>query len=385
MEYPIIIHGSENSLDVDAYVVIPSAIEFKEAKRICDSYKDINANLIVIKNGVVSWCYKGTVDECNNSIVSTYHLHEQSYEIPIERLVSRSYALKLIRTVRGLLSYASRTEHREIVKKALKSSSLIEKVSVLSKIDISAINDFEKSSVVETYKFLAFQLGQTMALLEDNVELFTKNSVAAYYPELAVYLKREISTPNELSNFWWRFMSFIQRSFGKVEKFDWFHTKFHGVHEVFDCKAEIILPRVIVFDIDGTLMNEVHRSHLREAGRWEEYFDACDLDTPFQKIVDLTHYYKELGYEIWVMSGRLNTCLEKTIESLKKYGVYYDHLKLRGEGVFIPDYVLKPAWARKYIGIERIDAVYDDTPNVIEGFLKKGIRNVIDVRKLLVK
>lgn len=109
--------------------------------------------------------------------------------------------------------------------------------------------------------------------------------MAAYYPELAVYLKREISTPNELSTFWWRFMSFIQRSFGKVEKFDWFHTKFHGVHEVFDCKAEIILPRVIVFDIDGTLMNEVHRSHLREAGRWEEYFDACDLDTPFQKLL----------------------------------------------------------------------------------------------------
>jgi hypothetical protein len=82
-DYPIIIHGSENSLDVDAYVLVPQALGFKEAKSLCDSFKQINANLLYVENGQVSWCYKGTIDECNNSILATYSLHHQQFANPI--------------------------------------------------------------------------------------------------------------------------------------------------------------------------------------------------------------------------------------------------------------------------------------------------------------
>lgn len=81
--YPVIRHGSENSLDVDAYVIVPESMTMQEAKKLCDSYKDINANLLSIKDGVVNWCYKGTVDECNNSILATYNLHKQESECPV--------------------------------------------------------------------------------------------------------------------------------------------------------------------------------------------------------------------------------------------------------------------------------------------------------------
>lgn len=381
MEYPKIIHGSENSLDVDAYVIIPEPIEFKEAKKLCDSYRLLNANLLVITDGVVSWCYKGTIDECNNSIMHTYSLHEQNIENPIVRIVNRSYALKLVRTVRGLLSYMSRTEYRECVKKALRSSSFDEKIRVLSSIDLEKIEDFEKTSLIETYKFLAFQLGQTLALLKDNVELFTKNATGEYYPQLNSYLQREGQSVKELAIFWNLVIGFIKDSYGQVEKHELFFTDLHGVREVFDCKAEKVLPPVVVFDADGTLMDETHRSHFRLNNQWEEYFDACDLDVPIQKIVDLTHYYHEKGCEVWIMTGRSISCKEKTIQSFKEHNIYFDHLKMRGKDVFVPDHVLKPAWARKYIGIERIIAVYDDTDSVIEGFIKKGIRNVIDVKK----
>jgi hypothetical protein len=62
--------------------------------------------------------------------------------------------------------------------------------------------------------------------------------------------------------------------------------------------------------------------------------------------------------------------------------VTFDHLKLRGEGNFIPDFALKPAWISKYIGNERVEVIYDDQDKVIEGFRKKGL-NVIDVKPLI--
>lgn len=44
---------------------------------------------------------------------------------------------------------------------------------------------------------------------------------------------------------------------------------------------------VVVFDLDGTLMNTDHREDLREAGMWEAYYNACDKDTPIQIVIDL--------------------------------------------------------------------------------------------------
>lgn len=381
MDYPIIIHGSENSLDVDAYVILPEPIEFKEAKKLCDSFKEINANLLVIKNGQVHWNYKGTKDECNNSILSTYSLHQQKHPNPIEQPMQRSYGLKMMRTIRGLLSYCSRTQYREEVKKALISDDLTFKIEVLKNINLQEIKDFEKSSLVETYKFFAFQMGQTRALLEDNVELFTKNSVSDYYPSLREYLERKETSVDNLYVFYQDFVGFLEKSYTQVEEHNLYYTTFHGLKEVLNVKQEKVLPPVVIFDIDGTLMDESHRAYLRENKEWEKYFSLCLHDEPINHIIELTHQYKEKGYEVWVMSGRSISTEKDTIESFKKHNVYYDNLKLRGHNNFIPDYVIKPSWAKKLIGIERIEAIYDDSPRVIEAFRDKGL-NVIDVTQM---
>lgn len=378
MNYKFITHGSENSLDHDVYVIIPEKIEMKDAKKLCDSFKDFNANLITVKNGLVNWVYKGTIDECNNSILATYHLHKQDYPCPILESMERSYAQKMLRTVRGLLSYVSRTELRKVIKEALVSSSMDEKIEALKKINLNEIKDFEKTSLTEAYKFYAFQMGQTLALLEDNVELFTKNSVSNYYPELSNYLSRKEEIPANLQKFLEKFTNFLSNSYKVVEDQNLFWTKFHNKKEVFDPKKEMVLPPVVVFDIDGTLMNDEHRAEYRNKKDWETYFSLCGLDTPIQNIINLTHDYKNRGYEVWIMSGRSISCEKETLESFKKHNVYYDKIKLRGEGNFIPDFIIKPAWAKKYIGLERIDTIYEDMPKVIEAFRKKGI-NVIDV------
>lgn len=381
MTYPIIIHGSENSLDIDAYVILPEALGFKDAKKLCDSYKEINANLLTVTEGQVSWSYKGTKDECNNSILATYGLHKQEFACPITHPVERDYGLKMLRTIRGLLSYVSRTDMRVEVKKALVSEDLNYKVEVLGNIDLTKITDFEKSPIIETYKFYSFQMGQTLALLENNVELFTKNSVAEYYPSLVPYLERKETSPEELQKFLTRFTEFVSKSYKQVNKQPLFFTEFHGKREVMDCKKEITLPPVVVFDIDGTLMDETHRSQWRETKQWDKYFDLCHLDTPIDHVVKLAREYKEKGYEIWLMSGRSVSCEEKTRKSMEEHGVPFDHIKLRSKDVFIPDYVLKPNWIAKYIGHERVEVIYDDREKVLEGFRNKGL-NAIDVRDI---
>jgi phosphoglycolate phosphatase-like HAD superfamily hydrolase len=381
-QYPIIIHGSENSLDIDAYVLVPEPMDFKPAKHLCDSYKDINANLISVKEGVVVWSYKGTRDECNNSILATYGLHDQSAPNPIEHAVTRAYGQKMLRTVRGLISYCSRTQHRVEVKKALVSDSMDYKLEVMKSIDLTQITDFEKTSLIETYKFMAFQMGQTLALLQDNVELFTKNAVAQYYPQLKDYLDRKESNAHNLQDFYQRVTEFVQQNYENSKHHKHIITHFHGIKEVLDVKKELTLPPVVVFDIDGTLTNENHRSHLRQEKKWEEYFALCHLDPPIQSIIDLTHQYRAKGYEIWIMSGRAISTEQVTRELFEKYNVTFDHLKLRGEGNFIPDFALKPAWISKYIGNERVEVIYDDQDKVIEGFRKKGL-NVIDVKPLI--
>jgi hypothetical protein len=378
MDYQFITHGSENSLDKDVYVIIPESLPMKDAKKLCDSFAEINANLITIENGKVNWVYKGTVDECNNSILATFNLHKQDVDCPVTVKAERAYAQKMLRTVRGLLSYVSRTELRETIKAALVTSNMDQKIEALKKINLNDIKDFGKSPIIETYKFYAFQMGQTLALLEDNIELFTKNSVAQYYPELADYLARKDVSPEKLQSFFERFTQFVEKSYKRVDDKELYFTTFHGKKEVIDVRKEITLPPVVIFDIDGTLMNEEHRAEYRDKKDWNTYFSLCKYDTPFQHIIDLTHEYKKKGYEVWVMSGRYITAEQDTLDSFAKYGIVFDHLKLRGEGNFIPDYVIKPAWARKYIGLERIEAVYDDSPRVIEAFRKKGL-NVINV------
>lgn len=382
MSYPIIIHGSENSLDRDAYLIVPEPLSKKDAKSICDSYRDINANLICVNNGKVTWNYKGTIDECNNSILSTYHLHQQEYANPILEPMQRSYGLKLVRTLRGLLSHCSRTQYRETVKKAMISTDIMQKIQTLKSINLNEIKDFEKSNIIEHYKFFAFQLGQTLALIQDNVELFTKNSVGKYYPELNKYLQRQSSEVNDLQEFLNNFLNYIPEYCQKMKHQDFWITNFHNKKEFIDVKEEKLLPNIVIFDLDGTLFDESHRRHLHEEKKYEEYFKLCSQDTPIQKIIDMLKKHKEEGDYIWILSGRSEICLEETIKTLQDNNIPYDNIKLRGKDNFTPDYVMKPVWVSKYVGSERVTAIYDDTDNVIIALRKKGF-NVIDVKPII--
>lgn len=187
------VHGSEDSLDLDVFYVFDKMPSFRDAKEFCAS-KIENRNAIVVKDGVVTDCYKGTVDEINNGLMVTYFLHKQEYPLIITKKLERDVLIKYIRVMRCLLSHCSRTIYRQNVKDALKSGSWSKRINTLKSINFDEIDDYGKGENKENiYKVFAFQLGQVLAL-HQGVELYTKSSVADFFPDLREYLYRMPNT-----------------------------------------------------------------------------------------------------------------------------------------------------------------------------------------------
>lgn len=193
------VYGSHNSLDIDSVYIVDTLPPLVDCKRICSENTTENMNLATIANGCISACYKGTVDELNNAVYMTYDLHEQTSPLLIERMVDRDIPLKFIRSIRSILSHLSRSQYREDIKLALRSS-WTERLNVLSNINLNDI-DFgtlnKNMSAEDVIKLIAFQIGQTKALIEGH-EFFTKDDVGRYYPKLSPYLSRSSTSLDDL-------------------------------------------------------------------------------------------------------------------------------------------------------------------------------------------
>lgn len=216
-------HGSKDSLDKDVYYVFDSLPSFNESKTFCCESKDENRNIIVIKDGIVVDCYKGTCDEIQNSLLVTYHLHNQEYPLVISEKVDRLIMLKCVRVTRCILSHFTKTSFRKQVKEALQSYSWARRLEVLSSLDLSNV-EYGKNSKSEVRKVFAFQLGQILGLF-DNIELYTKSEVSDYLPELRKYLYREDCSSDDLVKV---YLNFLEKckiiSFIQDNDFVYFHA-----------------------------------------------------------------------------------------------------------------------------------------------------------------
>ena len=192
------IHGSEDSTDTDVVYVVEQLPDKIKCKQICSGNPDENRNLIVIKDGIVTESYKGTPDEINNALMTTYVLHQQDYPLLVTQKVKRIAPLKYVRGIRIILSHLSRSQYRESVKKAL-HGDWQSRLDVLYDIDPTTI-DFstlnKKMSREDILKTIAFQLAQMCGLMY-GCEIYTKRFAAVEYPELKPFLYREKDTDIE--------------------------------------------------------------------------------------------------------------------------------------------------------------------------------------------
>ncbi len=197
-------YGSDDSQDVDILISIPKEdmpIIQEDRKRFVKklttdyNLEYWNSNLIVIENGiVVDTIYPKTwIDSINNSLFYTYHLHEQKYPLPIIKNVQRNKLLAIFKTVRTVLSMLTRTEYRSIVKIALNSKIFNDKIKILSSIDFTRIENFKQTNMKDEdiWKVIAFYISQNIALVNDNIEIYTKKDMLNYSENLYPFLYRK--------------------------------------------------------------------------------------------------------------------------------------------------------------------------------------------------
>lgn len=197
--------GSKSSIDYDVMVFVDTIPSIKESSILCEefnyyitekilecglSYRKVNSNIGILKDGVIIQTHKGTHEEVNNSMFITYSDHYQFHPNQIKRLVERDIDLKVIRCARIILTFLSRTQYRDIIKKSL-IGDFNDKLKVLQEIDFSLIQDLGTKGPCkeDVYKSISFQLGQTIGLMR-GLELYSKESIIDLYQDLKPFLMR---------------------------------------------------------------------------------------------------------------------------------------------------------------------------------------------------
>lgn len=207
--------GSATSRDRDIMVVIPKPLKTHECHDLChkldiilkDKFpncnKELNTNICVIDDNMdIIWTFKGPIDECQNSIFTTYSYHDQHYPCIVKGMVKRDIPAKLTRCMRGCLSQVTRTEGNRIhTKNALKVDTIRARFDSLNLIDLTKLEFMKnnKENPLDVYKAFAFQLGQMDALL-NGVELYDKTAIATRYPLIKHSIERCTPTQDSLKD-----------------------------------------------------------------------------------------------------------------------------------------------------------------------------------------
>ncbi|KAL0486295.1 hypothetical protein AKO1_001960 [Acrasis kona] len=204
-ELPFVVHGSEDSLDRDVIYFIDKLPVNKQIIHhfVNENTKVENRNLAVLDPnlGIIVDCYKGTPDSLNNQIIDTFYLHKQRLEqCPVKKRITRNIPLKVCRATRQLIGFVAQSIHHlprdsplyikyhDAIKKSLKSKNLLDRAQCLSTIDFVLL--FENNFQIDIWKSLAFQFAQTKAILMDNMELYSKKTVAEYDCRLEPFMYR---------------------------------------------------------------------------------------------------------------------------------------------------------------------------------------------------
>lgn len=136
--------------------------------------------------------------------------------------------------------------------------------------------------------------------------------------------------------------------------------------------------KVYIFDYDGTLSDGSHRLHklptkdLHLTESWLEFNSLSKFDTPLQETIDVMNCLFYSGAFIIVLTGRSDAVVEESTQWLHDAGAKYHVLVMRQADDNRKDTIIKEEFLR-YIGLHRITAAWDDSPNVISHFRSIGI------------
>ncbi|GGF11172.1 hypothetical protein [Flavobacterium limi] len=210
--YPYYFYGSDDSTDKDVIIVIskeemPEKQEDRKNKilALLKEYDlNWNATFAVIENGkIIDTIYtKSWIDSLNNALLETYFRHEQKHELLVTEKHARNKTLAIYKAVRTVLTMLTRTENRTQIRPILKGIHDFNlKLEVLSKIDFVSISVFNQKNTTDSdiWKIIAFYVGQNIALVENDIEIYTKKSLVNNFPDLEPFIyRKEITESNKI-------------------------------------------------------------------------------------------------------------------------------------------------------------------------------------------
>ena len=138
------------------------------------------------------------------------------------------------------------------------------------------------------------------------------------------------------------------------------------------------IKRMVIFDIDGTLADNEHRTHFLQGEGpkdWEGFFNAQHLDTPREDVVHVMDMYQlDPLVHMALLTGRGEEWRQMTEDWLDTWQLTYDSLTMRGLGDRTDDDIIKveqiKAWQAE--GYEII-GLFDDRKRICDAARAHGI------------
>jgi 5'(3')-deoxyribonucleotidase len=177
-------HGSENSTDKDYAYLFEQMPPHRDCVKFCHGNEE-DRNIIVISEGVVSASFKGPPDEVNNGLIATAPLHQQQFPLPLTTWMKRVVVVKCCVALRGLAVKLRKSMYREHLLPLMGCSDFLLLARTLAAVDFRQL----AGEPVDVLKYCAFQIGQALALIR-GTEIYTKNSLAEFFPSLRPFLLR---------------------------------------------------------------------------------------------------------------------------------------------------------------------------------------------------
>jgi hypothetical protein len=138
--------------------------------------------------------------------------------------------------------------------------------------------------------------------------------------------------------------------------------------------------KTVIFDLDGTLAIIDKRRALaaKPNGKinWGTFFapENIQLDEPNLPVIESFKAMKAAGFIVGIFSGRDEISRQETMDWLAKHEIDPMFLRMRPNGSFTPDDVLKKAWLDEIItNGNEVMCVFDDRDKVVKMWRENGI------------
>lgn len=135
---------------------------------------------------------------------------------------------------------------------------------------------------------------------------------------------------------------------------------------------------IYVFDIDGTIANNEHRSHLLPSSNlnltssWKDYNKACSGDSPIIPMIKMMNALAEPS-QVYIMTSRSDQVEWRALEWLQDNDVEYDSIYMRSRNDNRKDYKIKEEWLNEISGGYKGNVViFEDNPKVIKHLRSRG-------------